>query len=319
MNNNNSMEIIKKIIQDHPFPVIGLALFGIIGTGVTIYAWLFPPSQRPVYNISHVHIITPTLTEKASGLNITYNGETIDNLTISKIGLINWGKEVIKREDIPDKGRFYLQFKDDIRIYDQRIIFTTENANNSSMFQVIDLPEVEHNKENVQNKIEILQKYNNRVYWDFDYLAHSEGVIIQVAHSGSSNNTSFSLQGTLPGNPLNYRVIESIIDRVFPYSSLFWLLYLGFYSYIILDTLKQGWKSTKLLFCMIFIVISGYYFIAKSKPYMTQLTSIKLLKYHEQFYSDWNLNSKKGNLTSKQEIEEIDGIKFIIERQKYSK
>ena len=32
------------------------------------------------------------------------------------------------------------------------------------MFQVIDLPEVEQNKENVQNKIEILQKYNNRVY-----------------------------------------------------------------------------------------------------------------------------------------------------------
>ena len=83
--NINAMEKIKKIVQDHPISVIGLALLGILSGGVTIYAWLFPPSQRPVYNISHVNIITPTLTEKASGLNITYNGETIDNLTIKKV------------------------------------------------------------------------------------------------------------------------------------------------------------------------------------------------------------------------------------------
>ncbi len=90
INNINSMETIKKIVQDHPVSVIGLALLGIISGGVTIYAWLFPPSQKPVYNLSHVNIITPSLTEKASGLNITYNGETIDNLTIIKILLIQF-------------------------------------------------------------------------------------------------------------------------------------------------------------------------------------------------------------------------------------
>ncbi len=143
------LEKISNFLKDHPIAVTILALLGVASGGVTIYVWLFPPSQKPVYNIYNINIITPSLTEKASVLNITYNGETIDNLTISKIGLINLGKEVIKREDIPDKGRFYLQFNDDVKIYDKRIIFTTENANNPSIVEVTDVPEV---KENIQNK-----------------------------------------------------------------------------------------------------------------------------------------------------------------------
>ncbi len=317
------LEKISNFLKDHPIAVTILALMGVASGGVTIYVWLFPPSQKPVYNISNVSIITPTLTEKASGLNITYNGETIDNLTISKIGLINLGKEVIKREDIPDKGRFYLQFNDDVKIYDKRIVFTTENANNPSIFKVTNLPEVQKNKENTQNENDILKKYNNRVYLDFDYLAHNEGIIIQIAHSGSSNNNSFDLEGTLPGKIPKFKVMEWIINRKFPHSDIVPIvLNVGIFSFLIVlkgkENKKNKWDIIQISMYIVFVIFFVVLLIVKIKPYIAQFTSKKLVNYHDTFYSDWNLNSKQSNLKSTEEMEEIDEIKFKVKRISYT-
>ncbi len=333
-NTKNVWETLSDLFQNHPIIFISITLLSVAGSIGTIYSLFFIKMQRPRYHVSSINIITSHITEKASGLKITYDCEEINNLTISKIGFINLGKQVIDKNDIPPKGRFYLQFNE--RIYDKRILFSTEEANNFSIFQIIDVIDKNMDK---QEKINILKKYSNRIYFDFEYLAKNEGGVIQIAHSGSIKRIKklivgyvfkvIKLYGTLKGVKPKFLEIDDVMQGSDKWIT-FWLApaTLLLYSLTIFGVIR-----TSLLYSHIYtenIIMLVFFFSAVlllllittilvyvRLPYpakLIKLPSKNLSEYYQNFNRDWDLDNTQLPQIEVIVQEEIDGINFQVQK-----
>lgn len=330
-------------IQHHPVIVIFLAVFGVLGGAASIYALFSKKEQKPVYHKSSVSVVTSTLTDKASGLKISYNDEPINNLTISKIGLINLGKEIIQRSDIPPKGKLAFEFPQGLKIYNKQILFATDTANDVCIYHVVD---IEDDKLNTSQKEELLKELGNKVYIDFEFLAENEGTVIQIAHSLDSKSSNIKLIGNPKGTNIEFQNIGDQLGfyrtSIPPYFIItvliiliVLLIYAGYRIPIVFNRIsmlikllwKKRFKSAGIvfnssielfsrqiygfLFLLLWIIFTVFtiQFFFRSEWIRK---SPKLTFYLDQFISDWKLDDVKQNL----EINsvELDKKKVKIEK-----
>lgn len=229
-------------LEEHPIYKL-LALIALLVTvGIPAYNLLVNQGKKPVYHTSSISVITSTLTDKASELEIRYNDNPINNLTISKIGLINLGKETIERSDIPPKGKLAVEFPQGVEIYNKQILFATNTANDVCIYQVVDIVD---DKLNSSQKQALLKGYQNKVYIDFEYLAYNEGTVIQIAHSGEVDHSNIIFNGVLKGIDVkegniyqNKRLNQWIIMILSSFLGIF-LSTFGTFVYLVLNYNKK--------------------------------------------------------------------------------
>jgi hypothetical protein len=179
--------------------LIGIAglIVGILGL-VAAYAF-FRKSRRvkePSYSIRNTELIR-NLSTKLEKLKITYNGEPILNLGITKLAFWNTGRETITTEDIPEGDRLRISIEGNGKILDAKII---EHSNPANKFS-ISLAE--------DRKAAILT---------FDYIDEYEGAIVELLYTTQSSDVP-SFEGSVKGagRPRQKRVVST---------SELWLLFL---------------------------------------------------------------------------------------------
>ncbi len=144
--------------------VIGVA--GVILGVITSYIFYRIGKKRRelCWSIDSTNLIKgySSLFEK---LEIQYEGQNIENLTVSKMAFWNSGNETIDGKDIAIPPHIFLTDKSDTRILDAKIMKTSTIGNNFELHREPDDP---------------------IIVLSFNYVDPQQGVVIQVVHNGVS-------------------------------------------------------------------------------------------------------------------------------------
>lgn len=173
-------------LQNFDFKDILFLVLAILSIVATIYALRISLIQKkPIYDIESSKLFENKLKE-ISELKTYFNDEEINILTSTKIAFWNGGYQVINATDIAEK--------------DPLMIYCDES---NKIFKI----DVKYEKNEVNN-IRINKVDEHSYLLQFDYLARSEGGIIEILHTGRKNE--ISLKGTIKGSP---KLIRSIVNR----------------------------------------------------------------------------------------------------------
>lgn len=117
-----------------------------------------------------------SISSKVPTLRIEWAGQTIDNLTVTKILFWNAGNGTIRRNDIPPNAPVRLLSVNGARIVEARILEEKDDANSFALSPV------------TGDSFDI----------GFEYVDKDEGAVIQIAHTGKSSK-DISLTGRIMG------------------------------------------------------------------------------------------------------------------------
>lgn len=223
---------------------------GIVGIFLAIFFYFKGKKNRiPIFSIRSYNLVNE-LSGKIQKLEVLYSGKKINNLTISKIAFWNDGHETIKTQDIAPADPIKILIDDKFEIFEAEILETKE-ANN---FELIDL----------DNKSKIIS---------FDFLAHNEGAILKVIHSGKSSE-DISIVGTIIGSnrPKEFNskffIKFPLMNRKFFIVGYFIIILL--FSYII--TIENDFIIKIFFSIYLFILIISIIYLIKTKELPRQFT-----------------------------------------------
>ena len=151
--------------------ISALSFFGMLA----IYV-ITRKEKRPFYSIKSTNIFRD-LTGQFKPLKIEYDGEEIENLTTTKLFLWNGGKETINKNDIAEFEPLKIKVTDNYKMLDVNIL-ESKIANNFKYTLSHDLSEL---------------------LLTFDYIDINEGVVIQIIHTGKSED-DIELIGLIKGS-----------------------------------------------------------------------------------------------------------------------
>ena len=119
--------------------------------------------------------------KKLKKLNISYDGKTVDDITVTKYTIWNCGNSVINNADMADGRNVKILSSDDAEILDAQILVSSDES----------------------NKVECQVLNGKEVNVEFSYLSEKEGFVIQIVHSKFSKALSvdYKIKG---GRPLTY-------------------------------------------------------------------------------------------------------------------
>lgn len=160
-------------------PYLTIIVYFLSFLSVLLAILLYYKSRKikiPLYTIKTNNIIADYIS-KISLLNVLYSGNQIDNLSVSKIAFWNNGNEPIKNNDIAKKDPLRIILKNNSKLLDAKIIDNINQANNFNL---------------------ITSDNGSVIEITFDFIAKNEGVLIQVFHTGKTNN-DISIEGTIIG------------------------------------------------------------------------------------------------------------------------
>lgn len=138
-----------------------LAVFGILVTIIIYYISI--KRKICVYNIATFNLIGNKL-KSISDLEIKFKNQLIKNLSVSYVSIWNNGNDVIDKNDFANLKPLTISTTDDNKIYYYNIGYI-KNPINNFLFT--------HDQSNI--------------IINFDYFAKAEGFVIQIYHSGLSN------------------------------------------------------------------------------------------------------------------------------------
>ena len=152
-------------------------LLGVVGliTGYIFYRKSLKV-KSPLFLIKSNNLIQDNITS-ISGLGVTYKGIKVQNLTVTRILFWNDGSDTIDNNDLVIANPLRIVGKEDCTILSVNVL---ESNNPSSKFSAR------------------LNKKENCVTIDFDYLDRNQGAVVQVFHSGK-NSTGISIVGDIKG------------------------------------------------------------------------------------------------------------------------
>lgn len=177
------MEIIITYLKSFVDKIASNPYLGLLGLVVAIvsilYAFYLQKKNKKYKELSCALISNNLIKEKESHfpkLDISYNNEKLDNFTLTKIHIINIGKEVIRPQDIAAKDPIrFCATTDKTRLLDHSLIYANNPKNNFEL--------------NIQSEA---------INLSFDFIEPKDKVIIQVLHTGVDSN-DIQIFGTVIG------------------------------------------------------------------------------------------------------------------------
>jgi len=173
-------------------PMLGVASFILAIASVVLAFYFYFKSKKvklPCYAVRSINIVRD-LVNKIESLEMLYGGQPIKNLTVSKIAFWNAGNDTINNQDIPIAEPLTIHIKKEYQILDAKILFTKNPANQLTISLSSD-------------KIFVNLK--------FDYIDKEEGGVIQIIHTGKSNE-DIEIHGLIKGvGKINKKSINNIL------------------------------------------------------------------------------------------------------------
>jgi hypothetical protein len=222
-------ESLKSLIN-HPLFSLGSLTLAILGIILAFVFYLRSKKDKiPCFEKSSNTIIEG-LHKSLDGLQVHYNNQFQERVTVTKIIFWNAGKETINKIDLVELDQLRVLTPSDVDILDIKILDISTSSNS------VEIDEVPANE--------------NIYPVSFNYLDHEDYFIIQIIHNGSSKE-KFDIQGKIKGvKKLNrtihlntksniktynflslfpiYPNIESIIGNAF------FMKYVGSFIYLVL-------------------------------------------------------------------------------------
>jgi len=159
------MEISQTIMNNPIFNITTLVL-AVFGIFFTVYFYFRSKKSRiPTYAVRTINLVSSNIS-KINILDILYSGEKINNLSISKVALWNDGKETINSTDIAPLKPIKIMINDKYDILDATILFQKNDGNNFILNLATD-----------KKSVDIT----------FDYFDYKDGIVLQIFHTGNSN------------------------------------------------------------------------------------------------------------------------------------
>jgi hypothetical protein len=234
-----NLDKIFEFFQNNPILNIVFLILAVIGVLATIYFYFKSVRKKePTFSIRSINLVKDKI-NKIKGLEIKYQEEKINNLSISKIAFYNNGKETIKTTDVASKDKIRIETNDENKILDSDIIFEKNKANNFN-----------------------LKLKKNIVEIDFDYFDYGEGIVIQVVHTGKSSQ-DLTINGSIHGvkNFKEKSMDKSLIRKILkPTGKVF-------------DKLSPKKSKSLILFILFLapIIVFGI-FLIPNEPKKTEIT-----------------------------------------------
>jgi hypothetical protein len=201
--------------------IIALLTF-VIGLIVSYYFYIKSIKvKEPVYAISSINLVSDYKSDYPN-LNVSYKKRRVENLTLSKILFYNRGAETINRIDIETINHIKVVVKAGIKILDASILLTNNLSNQFSVD---------------------IDRRENCVLLNFDYIDQNQGAVLQVVHTGRSSG-DINVTGDIKGaksimrikrpNPRESKVLSLLdfIMRSRRNTKIMWLLLLCFVGII---------------------------------------------------------------------------------------
>lgn len=160
------METIESIGSN---PWLGFLSFVVTIISVLLAIYFFKKGTKkriPCYSIES-HNLVKDFTNKIDGLVISYSNKSIKNFTISKIAFWNAGNETINGTDVVNSDPISIRAKNNNLILNAKIIALNNESNCFSLA-----------KDPNQTFVNI----------DFDYIDGKNGVVIELFHTGTSDD-----------------------------------------------------------------------------------------------------------------------------------
>ncbi len=141
-----------------------IAIFGFIFT--VVFYRKGKKTKKPTYTIVTNNLVRDSIKDIDS-VQITYKGENIPNLSVSKVTFWNAGKDTIQKFDMSKNFPLKVTIKEGYRILDAKIIY----------------------QKNVASSIKAhLNPKKNEVIISFDYLDFEDGFVLQIFHTADSSD-----------------------------------------------------------------------------------------------------------------------------------
>jgi hypothetical protein len=146
------------------FQILSL-LIGILGTGIAVITYLVSRKYKRLWYA--VRSFTLVRRERATlpGLQVFFDRKLVEALTISKIVLWNSGKDTVRSNDFAEKNPLSFRAKKPLEILEAFVIQTTSSSCAAN----------------------IVRRGNNCFAITFDFFDPRDGVVIQMAHTGTSS------------------------------------------------------------------------------------------------------------------------------------
>lgn len=169
------MQIFNEIIEIFDLRSV---IFFILASLVAYFLYRRTRTRRlPRYVIRSNTLVTDSASKITSQrLQFLFNGNPIDNLTISYLAFWNAGNKTIRNEDVSSQDPFSIYVNEYRKILDVRILYDDK----LNVFK----PKFSSDKS---------------IRLDFEYIKKDEGIVLEVHHTGKSSE-DIKLRGTLKEN-----------------------------------------------------------------------------------------------------------------------
>lgn len=196
-------------------PWLAISSFFIAIVGIILAIGFYLKSRRlkiPCYSIRSINVVQD-LISKFESLEIRYAGDAIENLTVTKLAFWNWGKETINSSDIASADPLLVRATEGYKILEAKVIYANNPAN---QFSIID------------------HEDKTAVSLNFDYLDKNEGAVIQIIHTGTTND-HIQVTGTIKGAGKmhhragsSFRLVRMTNRAISRFSTKFYRVWFGF-------------------------------------------------------------------------------------------
>lgn len=146
-----------------------LAFCTVFGVIFSLYQFQKDRNKREFSVSKNGYLVVKNGKKKIHSLSILFDGKEVDNVTITKITIWNSGSEDIRREDIASERPLILKASKNVEILNAEIIVQTDST----------------------NKFSIISVTADVIHLDFEYANRNDGIVIQVIHTGNSDDLSF--------------------------------------------------------------------------------------------------------------------------------
>lgn len=187
-------------INQNPWIVFITMIFTLLGVIIAVFFYLKGRRlKEPRYSFRS-HSLIKDFTQQINGLGITFAGQPISSLMVTKMAFWNRGKDTINSSDIPMLDPFEIKIQDQYEILSAELILKTNESNQA-------ICSIYPDKKTVKIA--------------FDYFDQNDGFVLQILHTGEKTD-NLKISGTVKGvgkickniimfEPIYIRLIEKIV------------------------------------------------------------------------------------------------------------
>lgn len=177
-------------LMENPYAWAVLSICTIVALIFAVYTWIVGKKKMELSCFHNTFRVVKAGKSVIPKLRLSYEGQAIDDLTVTKYVIWNSGNEVLNRSDIVRVCPLQIVCDDNAQILDAQIIVQSDET----------------------NAFKILEKKDKCVKLEFDYANVDDGIILQILHTGDVTdiNVECRIKGGKELRNLNHNIKKKI-------------------------------------------------------------------------------------------------------------